>query len=228
MGKAKDIVLKPIKRAGANAFVKKWHYSKKIVPNSSLHIGVFLHGKLGGVMSFGSPTDKRKVLGLVKNKKTGRPASWSGMMELNRMAFSPLLPRNSESRALAISFKLIKKHAPQIKWILSFSDATQCGDGTIYRAAGFKLTAIRKNSSIIRLADGTITTVLSQTMGKKIFKNGGSAAAPKDAEPLKGYQLRYIKILYPEYELNCPDIPYSKIGEMGAGMYKGEKRDNDG
>ena len=42
------------------------------------------------------------------------------------MAFSDLLPRNSESRALAISIKLLKKKAPQIKRIVSFADACQC------------------------------------------------------------------------------------------------------
>jgi hypothetical protein len=45
------------------------------------------------------------------------------------------------------SIKLIKKNAPHIKWILSFSDGNQCGDGTIYRASGFKLIGVNKNTS---------------------------------------------------------------------------------
>jgi hypothetical protein len=45
--------------------------------------------------------------------------------------------KTQKARCIAIAFKLIKKNAPQIKWILSFSDGTQCGDGTIYRASGF-------------------------------------------------------------------------------------------
>ena len=49
------------------------------------------------------------------------------------MAFSDRLPRNSESRALAIAFKMIRKHYPHIEWVISFADGTQCGDGTIYR-----------------------------------------------------------------------------------------------
>lgn len=224
MGKAKDIVLKPIKSRAANKFVKRWHYSRKVVNNSNLHIGVFLNGKLGGVMSFGPPFMKNKVLPLVKHKKTGRPVSWSGMMELNRMAFSPLLPRNSESRALAISFKLLKKHAPQIKWILSFSDATQCGDGTIYRAAGFKLTHIAENKSIVKLPDGSIVASMTLTKGKRILSQGGKAGIPEGAVRIEGYQLRYIKILDSAYELNCPDMPYAKIQEVGAGMYKGKKK----
>ena len=43
-----------------------------------------------------------------------------------------------------MSIKLLRKYAPQIKWIVSFADACSCGDGTIYRASNFVLTASRK------------------------------------------------------------------------------------
>jgi hypothetical protein len=108
--------------------------SGKVVNNSQISIGVFIGGALEGAMQFGPPLDKRKLLGLVE----GTP--WNGMLELNRMAFSDALPRNSESRAMAVAFRMLRKHRPDIKWILSFSDGTQSGDGAIYRASGFVLT----------------------------------------------------------------------------------------
>ena len=148
MASAKDIVVKPIKSSIANEFVKKHHYSGKVVQNSQLHFGCFLNGVLGGVMSFGPSTDKRKIQTLVKN------SGWNDFLELNRMAFSDLLPKNSESRCIAVSMRLIKKHYPNIKWIVSFADGCQCGDGTIYRASGFKLTGIKKNKTIIRMPNG--------------------------------------------------------------------------
>ena len=61
------------------------------------------------------------------------------------------LPKYSESRCIAISIRLIKKNAPQIKWVISFSDGTQCGDGTIYRASGFKLVGIAPNAGICKI-----------------------------------------------------------------------------
>ena len=44
-------------------------------------------------------------------------------------------------------------------------------------------------------------------------------------EILKGYQLRYIYFIDKSYRerLTVPEIPFSKIDEIGAGMYKGEK-----
>lgn len=142
MGRALDVELKVIPSSIANPFVKRVHYSGKVVNNSTLHFGAFLDGRLHGVMSFGSPTDKRKVLGLVE----GTP--WNGMLELNRMAFDDFLPRNSESRAIGMAMRLIKKNAPHVKWVLSFADGCQCGDGTIYRASNFVLTGIARNDTL--------------------------------------------------------------------------------
>lgn len=99
---AKDIVLCPIKAADANALVKRVHYSGKVVQNSQLHIGVFYNGKLEGALQFGPSLDKRKIQGLVNDTE------WHEFIELNRMAFTDVLPRNSESRALAIAMRLLK------------------------------------------------------------------------------------------------------------------------
>ena len=44
MGKCKEIEIKVIPAKIANDFVKKHHYSGKVVPNSTLHFGVFLGG----------------------------------------------------------------------------------------------------------------------------------------------------------------------------------------
>ena len=236
MASAKDIVVKPISAKAANELVKRVHYSGKVVNNSTLHLGAFLNDKLEGVMSFGSPLDKRKVLPLVEGTQ------WNGMLELNRMAFSDLLPRNSESRAMAVAFKLIKKHYPHIEWILSFSDGTQCGDGTIYRASGFVLTQVKKNTQIwespsgerysrTSLTDGRSKRVQAQaraTAGGGDFGGGASMKHYVGAgwQPLSGFQLRYIYFLNPEARnrLTVPILPFSKIDEMGAGMYKGKPK----
>ena len=233
MGRAKEIKVKVIPSKIANEFVKKWHYSGKVVQNSKLHFGAFLDGSLHGVMSFGSPLDKLKVLNLVEG------TNWNEMLELNRMAFDDYLPKNSESRCISISFKLIKKNAPQIKWILSFSDGTQCGDGTIYRASGFVLTSIKTNHNTVKLPDGTVIhkmTLESNPMQKRPELNGlsyydltgGKYNFKKyvqyiNGEILKGYQLRYIYLIDKSAKITVPIIPFSKIDEVGAGMYKGEK-----
>ena len=91
-------------------------------------------------MQFGPSLDKRKIVGLVKG------TLWNEFLELNRLAFADWLPRNGESRAIAYAMRFIKKTYPWMKWIISFADGTQCGDGTIYRASGFVLTGFSSGS----------------------------------------------------------------------------------
>lgn len=217
MGRAKEIIVKVIPAKIANEFVKLHHYSGKVVPNSTLHFGAFLDGKLHGVLSYGTSMDKRKILPLVTN------TLWNEMLELNRMAFDDYLPKNSESRCISISIKLIKKNAPHIKWILSYSDGTQCGDGTIYRASGFHLTGIKENKTILEW-DGKI--IADKTLNNSNYKKLGLSAGKAKkmgAKPLDGYQLRYIYLIDKSCKITVPIIPFNKIDEIGAGMYKGEK-----
>lgn len=219
MPSAKDITVKPISAADARRVVQSVHYSGKTVNNSQLHLGVFLNGRLEGAMQFGPSLDKRKIQGLVE----GTP--WNGFLELNRMAFSEALPRNSESRALAVAFRLIRKHYPHVQWVISFADGAQCGDGTIYRASGFTLTGVKRNSTLIRLANGTIGANVTFSKGTHILKSGG-AKQPEGATKLDGYQMRYIYFIDPtaRERLTVSILPFSKIEEMGASMYRGKSR----
>lgn len=236
MGRAKEIVVKVIPSKIANEFVKKYHYSGKVVNMSFLHFGAFLDDKLHGVLSYGPPMDKMQVINLVTTTNISTKEKWNEMLELNRMAFDDYLPKNSESRCIAVSIRLIKKNAPHIKWLLSYSDATQCGDGAIYRAAGFKLTQIRKNTTIWIFPDGEKYTNISlksdmKQRAKVCAKYGAKFIAStsmqcfKDigAKEAEGCQNRYIYILSNDCKINATVIPFSKIDELGIGMYKGEK-----
>jgi hypothetical protein len=215
---AKDLRVAPIKAADANALVQRVHYSGKVVPNSQLHLGVFLGGRLEGVMQFGPSMDKRKTLGLV------RGTEWNGFLELNRMAFSERLPRNSESRAISIAMRIIRKAYPHIEWVISFADGTQCGDGTIYRASGFLLTGIKQNNQILEMPDGSRVARVTITKAEHILKTGG-AKIPNGAKALPGFQLRYVYFLNPSARsrLTVPVLPFSAIEKAGASMYRGKR-----
>jgi len=235
MGRAKEIIVKVIPSKIANEFVKKNHYSGKVVQNSSLHFGCFLDSKLHGVMSYGTPMCKIKVINAVQNTK------WNEMLELNRMAFDEYLPKYSESRCISISIKLLKKNAPQIKWILSFADGVSCGDGTIYRASGFNLVQINSNTDMWLLPNGEIisgntirqsgyTSWLAPFISKDKFndiRKGKSSSVHVlnyiNAKKLDGNQLKYIYLIDKTCKITVPILPFSEIDKQGAGMYKGKK-----
>lgn len=236
MGRAKEVQVRVIPANIANPFVRAHHYSGKVVQNSCLHFGCFLDGKLHGVMSFGPSMDKRRVIGLVETNNKGEREKWSEFLELNRMAFDDYLPTNSESRCLGVAFRLIRKNAPHIKWIISFSDGTASGDGTIYRASGFKLTQIRPNKSILVMPDGERIAQINFTNGftekQRICKKfgweiwSGASVSPLFKHGVKyaeGFQLRYIKTLTLDAKIVCDILPFSEIDAQGAGMLRGEK-----
>lgn len=229
MGEAKQIHVAPLAAADANRIVRKLHYSRSVVNNSQLHLGVWLNGKCGGAMQFGPSLDKRKMQGLV------RGTAWNGFLELNRMAFADWLPRNSESRALGFAMRWIRSRYPHVEWIVSFADGTQCGDGTIYRAAGFVLTGIKVNTDLVRLKDGTVTHSFNLKASipggtyHHLVRAGESFKATCrriGAEPLQGFQLRYVAFLNAaaRERLTVPVLPFSEIERVGAGMYRGQKR----
>jgi hypothetical protein len=244
MRSAKDIRVAPVSAADAIRIVKRCHYSGKTVNNSQLHLGVFLDGVLEGAMQFGPSLDKRKMIGLVD----GTP--WNGFIELNRMAFSERLPRNSESRALGVAMRIIRKNYPHIQWVVSFADGAQCGDGTIYRASGFVLTGIKKNTQVwsaptgetfsrMSLTDGrsmqqqqqarNVVSRTSMTKGGNNFHTGAAsmkAYADAGFTPIEGFQLRYIYFIDPaaRSRLTVPEVEFSRIAEAGASMYRGQAR----
>lgn len=236
---AKELRVAPIASDVARAFVKRNHYSGKVANNSSLHFGVFWGGHLHGVMQFGPPLDKSKLLGMVEGTK------WGDMLELNRMVFDDKLPRNSESRAISVAMRLIRKAYPSIEWVVSFADGTQCGDGTIYRASGFVLTLVKGSKNLAQLPSGVVihkmtlesnpTAPRPELGGRSYYDATGGTydfaryVASTGASVLVGHQLRYVYFLNPaaRSRLTCTVLPFSEIDRLGARMYKGVRGGND-
>ena len=231
MGDAKAIEVRPIARRVADDVVKRVHYSGSVVQNSQISLGVFIGGRLHGAMQFGPPLDRRKILPMV------RDATWESVIELNRMAFDEALPRNSESRALAVAFRMFAKQAPQVKWCVSFADGCQCGDGTIYRASGFLLTGIKENDGMFEvpgygkiqrmtLESARMTPVQAEIRRRLKMPSQPAAAlvAALGGKPIAGHQLRYVRFIDPTWvdRLAVPVIPFASIPDA-VRMYRGQR-----
>ena len=225
----KDIVIKLIHKRDADKAVKKYHYSGKVTQNSQLNFGIFYEGSLLGAAQFGPSIDKRRM---GKNLGIGMNES----LELNRLAISDKLGKNAESRVLGICLRMIKKQYPFIRCIISFADACQCGDGTIYRASNFKLHSFKKNSSLLQLNDAALELVrqympnVGRVVAKKAIDNHrdesgkylSSIAVELGATPLVGYQMKYIYFFDKDLEKRFKFVAFKDIPKE-VKMYKGEK-----
>jgi len=225
----KDIFVRLITKPDADRVVKKLHYSGKVTSNSQINFGVFHNNVLLGAAQFGPSIDKRRMgqsLGIGMNES----------LELNRLAIDDKLGKNAESRVLGICLRMIKKQYPFIRCIISFADACQCGDGTIYRASNFKLHSFKRNDSLFWIPGyGVIQRLVLSTarptpVQREIRKKLGMPTESEQrlvkalgGEPIAGYQMKYIYYFDKELEKSHPSIPFDKIPDE-VKMYKGTKR----
>ncbi len=124
------LYIETLDRRIARGVIRDRHYSRTVVNNSTLHLGVFQRHELVGILQYGYALNPRSMDKIVAGTAIDE------YLELNRMWLSDRAPRNSESRAIAYSIRLIRRLRPQIAWIQAFADG-RCGVGTVYQAAGF-------------------------------------------------------------------------------------------
>lgn len=62
-------------------------------------------------------------------------------LELRRLAIAPNAPKNTASRMLAITRRLLRKRMPHIRKLISYQD-TEVHKGTIYKADGWTPTIV--------------------------------------------------------------------------------------
>jgi hypothetical protein len=123
----KELRLERISMALADSYSIKYHYLHRTAKNSKIAFGIFARGELHGIMIWGLPVAKMK--GQFGN-------TWT-QLELRRMYCDETLPKNSESRCLAMAAKILAKLFPQLRVLVAYSDLSQNHKGGIYKAAGW-------------------------------------------------------------------------------------------
>lgn len=200
-----------IDRNLANEIIIANHYSKRVYRASTLHLGVFIGGEMLGVLQYGYAMNPASA---------GSVVTGTGMteyLELNRMWLDDRAPRNSESRALGCSIRLIRRVRPSVKWIQSFADE-RCGlFGTVYQAAGF--TYHGEHRGIFWELDG-------EFYHNSLATNSKTAKSPRAAHLLANIdratrhelrQFRYLRFLKARFAKGCrhPARPFPKPDYAG-------------
>lgn len=120
-------------------------------------------------------------------------------------------PRNSESKALAYSIRLIRRIRSAVKWIQSFADERRGLFGTVYQAAGF--TFHGEHRGIFWELDGEFYHNSLMTNGKSNGPRSMHLRANKDrATRLTLRQFRYLRFLQQQFAKGCrhPVRPFPK------------------
>lgn len=137
-----QLILDGVDKKTAKRCYDKWHYLKGKDFLSSFSFGIFYNGRLWGCITFKQPSAQQTVKGLFNTTNQNH------IYEIGRFALSDFLPKNSESRVIAMGIKLLKKLDKNLKAIITYADTAMGHKGTIYKAVGFQykgLTSPKKD-----------------------------------------------------------------------------------
>lgn len=124
-----QLEIKHVGRGEAEYSYSRWHYLGEKGFMSSYNLGVYFNDELVGCISYGIPNAK-EIKGLYTKYEQ------KGWWEIKRFALSSICPKNSESRVIGITLKLLRK-LENVKGVVTYADTKVGHTGIIYRASGF-------------------------------------------------------------------------------------------
>lgn len=119
------MIVEPITAKRAAEMVVEHHYLHRRPPISHAY-GLFNHGEMVGVVTYGTPASRHL-------QKSACPTDPSAVIELNRLWVSDEMPKNTESWFVSRSLKLLP---PKI--VVSYADTREQHYGYVYRALNFR------------------------------------------------------------------------------------------
>ena len=135
----------PIPILLAKRLLEREHYLHSLPGGTMLSFGVFAGTRLMGALTFGAGPSL--VYRLVEGADPG------DCVTLTRLWLSDELPGNSESRAIGIVLRSLRRHT-NLKFVVSYADPSQGHLGTIYQASGWLYTGLSEAMSLYDLGDG--------------------------------------------------------------------------
>ena len=104
-----------------------WHYSKSMPAGKTVKIGLWEDGLFCRAIIY--------ALGANKNIYKEFSVAPTEICELCRVAFTE--HKTPVSQALAVSLKMLKRHSPNLKVIVSYADSNQGHNGAIYQTTNW-------------------------------------------------------------------------------------------
>jgi hypothetical protein len=150
--------LKLIRSQLALNIYAQWHYLGSTSFIGSIHFGVWFEGQWLGAISYGPPS-------AMDFDPYWTRTTQAGWWDIKRLALSPRCPKNSESRIIAISIRLLRG-MELVRGIITYADTAQNHEGIIYKAAGFQALGL-SDQKCDYVIDGSV-----QQRGSVKGKNG--------------------------------------------------------
>lgn len=201
----RDIRVRPIPHSVAGQICRRHHYLGTYPGGAALAFGIFVCDQLAGVAVLG--------VGPPNGHRLFRDARREQVLCLARFYLDDLLPRNSESRSLAVILRYLRKHQSTVKAVVAYSDPSAGHNGGIYRACGFLCLGLSEPTPLYKLPDGSVQH--SRTLGHRYGSRSQKYLASKGLEVSLVPQApkhTYAALIDPSWRsrLKVQVVPYPK------------------
>ena len=141
----KDMVVKQVTVQFARPYIATYHYSKTMPDSTKYVYAGYYEDKLAGIICYGMGTGINQYKYVVPTIEKGQ------YLELTRLWSPDDMPKNTESKLIAESIKMLPE---EIKLIISFADDSKNHKGTVYQATNFYYLGINKGGKMMVTEDG--------------------------------------------------------------------------
>ncbi len=185
------------------------HYLGSLPGATQISFGVFNGPSLEGVVTLGC--------GPINGHRLVRGATRDDYLCLSRLWLSDRLPRNSESRVIAVVARLLRKYTA-VKFLLSYADPTHGHRGIVYQAAGWTYIGMSSQSDLYSVGNGKPqhSRSLSHRMGShslKYLRSQGIQIEPVRQQP----KHKYVLFLDPSWRGQLVPEPQPYPKELSSG-----------
>ena len=132
----KKYFIEEIDATTANKVTKQYHYSHQGFLGAKLNLGIFhkVSKELVGVLQWGRSAAHNIRL----DRYVKEPLSVNEYYELNRFCMADSEEKNSESQAISLGIKWIKKNQPSVRLLVSYAGRKEGNYGYIYQATNWE------------------------------------------------------------------------------------------
>ena len=202
-----SLTVRPIFHGAAKELLAH-HYLRTMPGGTRLAFGIFSGDRLMGAVTLG--------VGPFNSHRLVSGATHDDCIGLTRLWLDDNLPKNSESRVLAVIMRSLARHT-RLKFVVTYADPTAGHLGIIYQAGGWRYTGVSEPSVLYDLGDGVGRH--SRTFGHSLgtrslhyLRRHGTKVSPIE-RPGKH---RYVYFLDKSWsdKLNVPVRPYPKSNTL--------------
>lgn len=119
----------------------------------------YLHSTpAGAVIRMEFRENGQRIGAMMWGRNTSPKQDQKNILCLTRMCFLDEAPKNTESHALAMARKYIRKHHPDIKGLVAYSSTGQGHEGIVYQADGWFEVSRSRQSKDCRVGRKNLDT----------------------------------------------------------------------